>query len=243
MSFTKPYTYTDGLPLSANGQEANEEGAKVYVNQEIETSDIQDNTLDTTDFAPVRFYSVGATGDFVSKTIQGGTDLQRLTNRAYFTSTAKLNRQNKKDIFNWQAVPNASAEVFVDRANAFFLITVYLKATALANTIVGGNGGVGQKQEEALIAIQQEDPETGISFGYLDLTTGFVFDPDGTYDSALSDYDPADGGTSSSQRSMTLQYRGLINGRGRKRFSVVVSPKMERGFISVKSITVETFYM
>ncbi len=241
MSFTKPYTYTDGTVIDADGHEANEEEAKVYVNQDITRSDIQDNTLDTTDFATPRFISVGATGDFVSKTIQGNTDLQQLTTRAYFTSTAKLNRQNKKDALNFQAIPNAGEEVFVDRSNAYFIITCFVKVVIVGSSVVGGNNSNGDKLQDNLFALQVEDVQDGAS-GYLDLCTGYAFDPNGTYDAALSDQDPDDGGQSASHRTMTLQYRGLINGRGRKRFQLVASAKSDIGFVTCKSFIVETFY-
>lgn len=241
MSYTKTYTYLDGTVISDLGHEANEEGAKVYVNQQITTADITDNTLDTTDYATPRYTAVGATGDFVTKTIQGNTDLNSITNRAYFTSTAKLNRQKLKDAKNFQAIPNAGAEVFVDRSNAFFLITVYVKVACNDNTVVAGNGGLGNHLLDNLVAIQTEDLVTG-SGGYLGETTGWAFEGAGTYDPALSDQDCGESGNSASQRSMTLQFRGLINGRGRKRFQLVVSPKVERGFITSKSFIVETFY-
>lgn len=241
MSFTKPYTYTTSTVIDADGHQSNEEEAKVYVNQDITTSDIKDGSLDTTDFATYRFYSVGATGDFVSKTIQGNTDLQALTNRAYFTSTAKLNRQNVKNATNWQAIPNAGEEVFVDRANAFFIITCYVKVTIVGSSAVAGNNSNGNKLQDTLIALQAEDLDTG-AIGIYDTTLGYAFDPNGSYDAALSDYDPDDGGNSASKRSMTLQFRGLINGRGRKRFQLVASSKSDIGFITCKSIIVETFY-
>jgi hypothetical protein len=241
MSYTKTYTYLDGTVIPALSHEANEEGAKVYVNQGIITADITNNTLDTTDYATPRYTAVGATGDFVTKTIQGNTDLNSITNRAYFTSTAKLNRQKLKNALNFQAIPNAGAEVFVDRANAFFLITVYVKVACLDNTVVAGNGGIGNALLDNLVAIQTEDLVTG-SGGYYGETTGWAFEGAGSYSATYSDQDCGDGGNSASQRSMTLQFRGLINGRGRKRFQLVVSPKVERGFITSKSFIVETFY-
>ena len=241
MSFTKPYTYNPATVIDADGHEANEEEAKVYVNQDITTADIQDNTLDATDFAEPRFISVGATGDFVSKTIQGNTDLQQLTNRAYFTSTAKLNRQGKKDALNFQAIPNAGEEVFVDRSNAYFIITCFVKVVIVGSQQVGQNGSNGNQKQDNLFALQIEDLQNGAS-GYLDLCTGYAFEPFGTYNALLSDQDPAAAGNSNSHRTMTLQYRGLINGRGRKRFQLVASAKSDIGFVTCKSFIVETFY-
>ena len=241
-SYTKPYAYVDGNSLDADNHTSNEESARIYVNNNIIASDVTSNTLDTTDIGAPRYIAPVAEWQGFSKTIGGNVDLQSITNRAYFTSTAKTQRQEVKGVRNYQTIPNASYEIHVDRSNAYFWIRGYAKANALEN--LTGFAGVrpGQYLADNLLAIQVEDIATG-TLSISDQTGDFVFGPKGSYTAARSDYDPGAGGVSASQRTISFSYYGLINGKGRKRISLVVDPKVERGFITVKSFVFDVFYI
>jgi len=241
-TYTKPYNYVAGNVIDVNGHTSNEESARIYVNDQIKPSDITSKTLDTTDIGTARFTTPNEEWDGFSKTVGGNVDLQLLTNRAYFTSTAKTNRQDVKGVTNYQAIPNACYEVHVDRSNAYFFITGYVKAKALQN--LSGFAGIqpGQYLADNRLAILIEDIDSG-TLGTSDQTGDFVFGPSGVYDPARSDYDPGDGNSSASERTISFSYYGVLTGKGRKRFSLVVDPKSERGFIIVKTFVVEVFYI
>lgn len=119
MAYTKPYTYVDGTVVTGANQYSNEEALKVFVNQEIAAPDIASNTLDTTDFMEPRFIAPVRTIDFCTKTVQGITDLQEPTSRAYFSSTLKNNAQVSTSVTNYQAIPNCSVEVIPERTGAY----------------------------------------------------------------------------------------------------------------------------
>lgn len=241
-SYTKPHTYANGTSLDADSHTSNEESARIYVNDNIISSDVTSNTLDTTDLGAPRYIAPVAEWQGFSKTIGGNVDLQAVTNRAYFSSTAKTQRQEVKGVRNYQAIPNASYEVHVDRSNAYFWIRGYANATALEN--LTGFAGIrpGQYLADNLIALEIEDIDAGTS-AISDQTGDFVFGPSGAYNATRSDYDPGAGGSSAQHRTVSFSYYGLINGKGRKRFSLVVDPKVERGFITVKSFVFEVFYI
>lgn len=240
-TYTKPYTYVNGTIIDATGHNNNEQSARVWCNDEIVPTDIKDNSLDRTDLGAYRYYAPNEEFDGFSKTIGGTINTTTFINRAYFTTTAKTNRMSVKNVRNWQAIPNASYEVSVDRSNAYFFITGYLKAHTNANLtgIIGGNGQHILSNE---IKLQIEDLDAGIQ-GVSDQTGDFVFGANGTYDPTQSDYDAGAGGTAASDRSITFSYYGLINGKGRKRFSIVVDPKQEIGYITAKTFVVEVFYI
>ena len=105
-TYTKPYTYVGGTVIDVDGHTSNEQSARLYTNDQIVGSDINTETLDVSDLGMPRYRTVNEEWDGFSKTIGGTVDLQKLTNRAYFTATAKANRQDKKGVRNWQALPN-----------------------------------------------------------------------------------------------------------------------------------------
>ena len=241
-SYTKPYNYIDGNVLDQSGHTSNEESARLYTNDEIISTDVTSNTLDTTDLGTARFSSPNSEWDGFSKTVGGHVDLQIITNRAYFTSTAKTNRQAVKGVTNWQSLPNAAHEVHVDRANSYFFITGYVKAKALDNS--SGFAGVrpGNYLADNKLALKIEDIDAGTD-GISDQTGDFVFEGAGTYNASRSDYDPGEESSAASDRTISFSYYGLISGAGRKRISLVVDPKVEAGFVTVKTFVVEVFYI
>ena len=235
MAFTKPYVYADGNVLTSAGQLSNEEAVKVYVNQEIGTDDVAANTLDTTDFAAFRYTAVGDNIDFISKTVQGNTDIFSPVKYAYFSATTKAVRQTSATAIAFQYNPNAGQEVEVDRANAHFLVTCYLKVSALANTNLANQPGNGLWDNQVALFVNQTDGASSFLSG----TSSYFFEPTGSF---LGAKDPKASGNAASERSMTIQYKGQLTNKGKVSFNMVVNPKIEIGYVSVQSFIVETFY-
>ena len=235
MAFTKPYAYVDGNVLTAAGQLSNEEAVRVYVNQEIGAADVASNTLDTTDFAAFRYISVGDNIDFVSKTVQGNTDILSPVKYAYFSATTKAIRQTSATSIAFQYIPDAGQEIEVDRANANFLITCYLKVSALANTTLANHPG--QKLWDNQVALFVNYVEGGAA--YVAGTSSYFFEPTGTSGGAKN---PKASGNAASERSLCIQYKGALTNKGKISFNMAVNPKVEIGYVSVQSFIVETFY-
>lgn len=240
MSYTKPYTYVDGVVLSATDHDSNEESAKVYVNQEIEKTDIVANSLESTDIANYRYISTGGNFEFVTKGVYGNTDLISHTNRSYFSATSKRNQQTTPNVVQWQHIEGACIELDIDRNNVEVLITCYAHVIILDN-LLGVVGAPGQSKWQNEFFLLREDLVAN-TIGALLGTGQYVFGGAGTYPGAPY-LDPNDGGYGAARRQFTFTYRTVVNTAGRYRFSLVCNPMSEIGYTTAKSMTAEVFYI
>ncbi len=113
MGFTQPYTYVNDTVLSATDHASNEDKLRSYVNQEIEDTDVDTDTIIGESIATPRFVSTVQTADFVTKTLQGVSKLRLPQEYSWFTSTTKSDNQTSFSVEDYQTLSNTGAEVVI----------------------------------------------------------------------------------------------------------------------------------
>jgi hypothetical protein len=131
MGFTQPYTYVNDTVLSATDHASNEDKLRSYVNQEIEDTDVDTDTIVGESIATPRFVSVVQTADFVTKTVQGVSKLRLPQEYSWFTATTKSDNQTSTTVEDYQPLSNTGAEVVILKDSTKVMITFYAKAFGL----------------------------------------------------------------------------------------------------------------
>lgn len=239
MSYTKPYIYVDGAVLQNIGQQANEESLKMFVNQEILTTDLDTNSFTGDNIAQYRFISPVYSIDFITKQVQAKNRLRKTIDYNYFSSTTKLGNQTNANVQDFQTLPETAVEVIVDpeapQGFAEVLWTCYVKAFAGNNSNVAKGQGNGLWENKFILQIENANG----NISRYDGVRQFVFEGAGT---PLGTLDPADEGDSARHRSLMFSRKFQLTA-GRWRLSLAVDPKVERGNINSQGTFVETFYI
>ncbi len=238
MGFTQPYTYVNDTVLSATDHASNEDKLRSYVNQEIEDTDVDTDTIIGESIATPRFVSTVQTADFVTKTLQGVSKLRLPQEYSWFTSTTKSDNQTSFSVEDYQTLSNTGAEVVILKNSTKVMITIYFKAFAQINSsatygpqyVLYNSDFILQYEKQGLIT-QYEG------------TRNYVFEnnPSGSTDGAQTIV-PSDKGNASGHRSIMIT-RMLTLDAGRYKFSVAVNSRVEKGNINCQSFTIETFHV
>jgi hypothetical protein len=239
MGFTKPYTYVNDTVLSATDHASNEDKLRSYVNQEIEDTDVDTDTIIGESIATPRFVSSVQTADFVSKTLQGVSKLRLPQEFNWFTATTKSDDQTSTTVEDYQTLSNAGAEVVILKDSTKIMITFYATAFGQKNTTVTYSKG--NRLWDNLFALQYE--KDGIITRY-NGTRAYVFQDDDSsgVTPVAGNPDPGEIGSAAGHRSIMMT-RMLTLSAGRYKFSVAVNAKVEKGNISCQSFTIETFHV
>ena len=235
MGFTQPYTYVNDTVLSATDHASNEDKLRSYVNQEIEDTDVDTDTIVGESIATPRLVSVVQTADFVTKTVQGVSKLRLPQEYAWFTSTTKSDNQVSTTVEDYQTLSNTGAEVVILKNNTKVMINFYAKAFAPANSSVLYSP-TGAVYENAFKLQYEKD---GLITRY-DGTSAYVFE--NATGVAAGVLNPSDQGNPAAHRSIMMT-RMLTLSAGRYKFSVAVNAKVEKGNINCQSFTIETFHV
>jgi hypothetical protein len=238
MPYTKTYNYVDGATLSATGQNANDDGVKIYVNQDVVSSDYAADTFDTPDIVrgeldPINNNYMMTTGD-----VWGRFNDSNSERRSYFTAETKSSRttQLASTSVQWQPIYESGdllnlehdekvlitfGGLFVSNANedntkGKWDSPVYLVAESPAGTAIA--------TQAATVAYTFEEAGSTPSAG--------VKNP-GTLD--LTDAGPGNRRWIGFSKMFSLT-------AGLYRLYVAVNPKVEQGFCSARQWTCEVFY-
>lgn len=235
MGFTKPYTYVNNAVLSATDHASNENKLRSYVNQEIEDTDVDTDTIVGESIATPRFVSVVQTADFVSKTIQGVSKLRLPQEFSWFTATTKSDNQTSTTVEDYQTLTNTGAEVVITNDNTKIMITFYAKAFGQQNSTVARSPGNGIWENKFVLQYEK----AGLITKY-EGTRSYVWEFD---DNIVGVYlNPGAQNTACGHRSIMMT-RMLTLNKGRYKFSVAVNAKVEKGNINCQSFTIETFHV
>lgn len=236
MGFTKQYTYVDDTVLSATDHASNEIELRGYVNQEIEDTDVDTDTIVGESIATPRFVSAVQTADFVTKTLQGVSKIRLPQEYSWFTSTTKSDNQTSTTVEDYQTLVNTGTEVVITQDSTKVMITFYAKAFGQANSTFtrGPGNGIWENQ----FVLQYE--KGGLITRY-DGTRSYVWE---NYSGFLGsvNVDPGAQGTPCGHRSIMMT-RMLTLDAGRYKFSVAVNAKVEKGNINCQTFTIETFHV
>lgn len=237
MGFTKPYTYVDDTVLSATDHRSNEDKLRSYVNQEIEDTDVDTNTIVGESIATPRFVSAVQTADFITKTVQGVSKIRLPQEYTWFTSTTKSNNQTSNTVQDYQTLANTGAEVVITQDSTKVMITFYAKAFGQLNSTVTYSKGNRLWDNRFYLQVEND----GIITRY-DGTKSFVFQDASGVTPVSGNPDPGEKGTAAGHRSIMMT-RMLTLNAGRYKFSVAVNAKVEKGNINCQTFTIETFHV
>lgn len=235
MGFTQPYTYVNDTVLSATDHASNEDKLRSYVNQEIEDTDVDTDTIVGESIATPRFVSVVQTADFVTKTVQGVSKLRLPQEYSWFTATTKSDNQTSTTVEDYQSLSNTGAEVVITKNGTKVMITFYAKAFGLTNSTVSSSPGNGLWENKFVLQYEKQGLITKYQgtrsyvWELADNITGVYINP-GAQDTACA------------HRSIMMT-RMLTLDAGRYKFSVAVNAKVEKGNINCQSFTIETFHV
>ncbi len=235
MGFTQPYTYVNDTVLSATDHASNEDKLRSYVNQEIEDTDVDTDTIVGESIATPRLVSVVQTADFVTKTVQGVSKLRLPQEYSWFTATTKSDNQTSTTVEDYQSLSNTGAEVVILKDSTKVMITFYAKAFGQTNSTVTRSPGNGIWENKFVLQYEKQ----GLITKY-DGTRSYVWELE---DNIVGVYlNPGAQDTACGHRSIMMT-RMLTLDAGRYKFSVAVNAKVEKGNINCQSFTIETFHV
>lgn len=237
MGYTKAYTYVDGTVLTGDDQASNENGLKQYVNQEITSADVDNDSVVGEVIASPRLVSAVYTADFISKTIQGISTLRLPQKYTWFTSTTKGSNQTSTTVKDYQTLSNTGSEVIIYQDYTPVMINVYLNAFGYTVEPFLYSRASGVWSNDFVLMYEVNSKIT-----YLTGTTQYVFEKT---TAAKNVNEPIDAGANSNacgHRSIMFT-RVLTLNKGRYKFGIAVNAKVQRGNINVKTFTIETFHV
>jgi len=238
MGFTKPYTYVNDTVLSATDHASNEDKLRSYVNQEVEDTDVDTDTIIGESISTPRLVSSVQTADFVSKTLQGVSKIRLPQEFNWFTSTTKSDNQVSTTVEDYQALGNTGAEVVITKNETKVMITFYAKAFGQENSSVTKSPGPNLWDNKFVLQYEKDGLITRFEG-----SRAYVFEDASVTPSApLPAVDGGQSGTAAGHRSIMMT-RMLTLDAGRYKFSVAVNAKLEKGNISCQSFTIETFHV
>jgi len=213
-----------------------------YVNQQIEDSDVDTDTIVGESIATPRLISAVQTADFVTKTVQGVSKIRLPQEYAWFTATTKSDSQISTTVEDYQTLSNTGTEIVITQNNTKVMITFYAKAFGQTNSNFTRSPGNGRWDNQFLLIYEKD----GILTEYAGTET-YVFEQyTGTGPTPGLPGGPAINcgaeGTAGGHRSIMIT-RMLTLNPGRYKFSVAVNAKVEKGNINCQTFTVETFHV
>lgn len=248
MPYSKSYTYADGTVLTAANQNLNDEAAKHYVNQEVTQGDLA-STFDTEDIQRGELEPITSSHSFTTGHIHGLSNGVDQVSRAYFTSHIKPSIQTVNDWYVYTPLYETGTEVNMEydgivlynfggtfasspndvQANGFWDSVIFLQVTDLST------GDVTRYGNTRAYTYEETDVISTAASGNTD-----PFGATGQPSSTLGDEDPEN---QYSVRRWCGFCQSISLDKGRYLFTVVVNAKVEKGYTSARSFTIETLYV
>jgi hypothetical protein len=244
MPYTKPYTYVDGNALAASDQNSNDTELKIAVNQETVAADYANAAFETVDFQSGELDPIVNHHTFVTGEIWGQFNDSAKRDRSYFTSHTKISNtsQTSNTSRQYQAIAETGD-------------TIVLKATATVFITFGGafvsepNDVVSNGRWDSRVYLMISTPTTPNptiiqgtrSYSYEETTAASA----GTTDPGAVMYTStptARDQTTQCRRWVGFQWTVKNLAAGTYRFYVAANPKVEVGYSSARSYTMEIFY-
>lgn len=236
MSYTKTYTYTNGTTLTASDQTTNDDGAKKAINQDTVQADLATDGFDYDSIQRGELEPITNHHQFTTGEIYGNFSDVKVRERAYFTSLIKANNQTGSlqyvDLFD-----TGSRIVLEDDANLF--ITFGGAFVSDENSTVTFGPGRGRWDSTVILKIYNEDTN---STTYIDGTVAYSFEE--TTAASAGTYDPGTLTLSGKTNRRWIGWEWMTSSlsSGAYRICLVIDPKVEQGFSSARSYTIECFY-
>ena len=237
MSYTKAYNYVDGNTLDATGQNSNDDGVKIYVNQDIVQADYQTKTFETSDIARGELDPINNNYCFTTGETWGRFNDSNSERRSYFTAETKSEKavQINTTSVQWQPIYETG-----DIINLEYNAQVFITFGGLFYSQVNAVNTKGKWDSQVYLLV--ESPAGSVA-NINTATVAYTFEEAGSTASA-GVKDPGalnDGGGQACRRWIGFSKMLSLNA-GRYRFYVAVNPKVEIGFSSARQWTCEVFY-
>lgn len=246
MPYVKPYTYVDGNVLNASSQDANENAAKIYINQDIIQADYNNDVFQTSDFQrgeldPIVNHHQFTTGEVWGRFKDSGV----LRDRSYFTAHTKTNdaTQTSATSKQYQAIYECGDTVTLEQDGSVFF-TFGCQMVSLANEV--NTKGKWDSRVYLMISTPAQPVPTIIQG-----TRMFSFEETsavasaGTKDPGSINYTGSPAARDDyNQNRRWMQFQWMVKNlqAGSYRFFVSINPKVEMGFSSARQYTMEVFY-
>lgn len=231
MSFTKPYTYTTGAVLDASNQRANDDAAKIYINQGAVLTDIVDESLNTDNFAKGEYNPINGSHQFVNGEIFGRFNNAEDLSRSYYTSNTKANSQTGANSVQYQDIFETGDRVVLEYPGF-----VFVSFSCLFKDRENDVEPAGRWESEVYLKVVNESTNT---ITYEAATLAYHFEESNAGPSGAVD----PGGTFLMCRRIVGFQKVLNNlSAGTYRISAVTNPRVEQGFAESRSFSLEIFY-
>lgn len=241
MPYVKPHTWLAGDELNDNNLNTNEDRAREYLNNNIETADITLGSLDGDNLQKGEYEPISKDMSFMSGEVAGLNTLTNTRNRAYFTSETKANGQTSL-ISYWQSVFNCCETVYCkEAATVFVSFDAYVKCNENQDGI-GWPHKPGRGQWTSIIKLQHKtqygEQTFGVTERYSTENTGAPLSP-----GALIDIDPDSFRHAGSFIRRVNFHVEIPASQGVNSFNVVINPTVEMGSFRARNFVVEVFYI
>lgn len=252
MAVVFPNNWTDGDTLEVEEIVDNDELMRLFVNQDIRSSDLKDNTLGVDsvqvgEYRPVTKDHQFMTGDVVSTHVD-----MDVSNRSYYTSHTKPTNQTDQNFKIWHPVYEAGQQIVLEQS-AKVIVNFGGYFRSLQNDFITSehrhlsvaylrlNSGSGWTEVAASKSKVYEE-----SYNYTGTTTIANFPssiPDNIVNSSSFPIYDADDKVETMFRRW-VGFNVLLDlPAGTHQLGVFVNPCVERGYASARNFTVEVFYV
>ena len=244
MSYTKPYNYVDGTTLPAASQLLNDSELKIAINQETVAADYANDAFETIDFQSGELDPIVNHHTFVTGEVWGRFNDSARRDRSYFTAHTKVSNtlQTANTSKQYQPIYEVGD-------------TVVLKAAATVFFTFGGqfvsepNDVVAKGKWDSRVYLMVSTPTTPIPT-IVQGTRSFSFEETTTASAGTQNPGGVDYTATPLARDQTTQYRRWVGWQwtiknlaaGTYQFYVAINPKVEMGYSSARSYSLEVFY-
>ena len=232
-SYTKPVTIGAGN-LFTDSLDTLEDSTRRYANDQIVDADIGTN-LTGLNIAKGTYNPINNTHKFTTGEIGQSTDLWKLNNYTYQTSTTKNNSQTAS--IQFQDIANAGVTLATAGGIAVVTFYLYYEVSPNPTTHVADNDGPGNGQWYNQIILKTINQNDGSVTYYRTQTDNYVFSGSGAVTDTL---DPGEGGELANRRPVMVSHSFVV-AAGEYQFVASVNPHNEVGKAVVKCFSVEIF--
>lgn len=232
-SYTKPVSLGAGN-FFTDAQQTLEESTRKYANNEIVTADVGTD-LTGLNIAKGQYNPINNTHKFTTGEIGHTTDLWKLNNYTYQTSTTKNNSQTAS--IQYQDIANAGVTLATAGGTAVVTFYLYYEVSPNPTTHTATNDGPGSGMWYNQIVLKAVNKTQGITEYYKTQTDNYVFAGLGAIVETIG---PGEGGELASIRPVMISHAFAV-AAGEWSFSASVNPHNEIGKAVVKCFSVEIF--
>ena len=240
MPYVKPHTWSAGDELNDNNLNTNEDRAREYLNNNIETADITLGSLDGDNLQKGEYEPISKDMSFMSGDVAGLNTLTNTRNRAYFTSETKANGQTSLTSY-WQTIFNCCQTVYCkEAATVFVSFDAFVKCSENQDASAGFEHKPGRGQWTSVIRLQHITQGGEQTF---EVTERYSTEKTGAPLLGPLDLDP-DGLSHAGSLIRRVNFHVEIPAsEGVNSFNVVINPTVEQGSFRARNFVVEVFYI